>query len=180
MRRRAVVIERPEVGPAVVSRPSGVRTLEEKVAFSVVSDDEDHVTLQFFTFLRELGEIDAAEPVRWNREPHHRSPRALAQALPPYGRVRLRRALKRTEPFHVTSTLAAVMAHPVEVDHKGRRRVRADLEFDGFPGADARPGAVAFDPGTAVTRLWLGARVGQEPCGRARFLVLLANEGAHF
>src|SRR5439155_16736421 len=123
MRRRAVVIERPEVGPAVVSRPGGVRTLEEKVAFSVVTDDEDHVTLKFLPFLRELREIDAAEPVRWNREPHHRRPRALAQALVSHGRIRLRRAPKRTEPLHVTATLAAVITHPVEVNHEGRRRV---------------------------------------------------------
>src|SRR5438128_1380633 len=163
MRRRAVVIERPEVGPAVVSRPSGVRTLEEKVAFPVVPDDEDHVTLEFLPFLGELGEVDAAGPARRNRESHRRRPRALAQALPPYGRIRLRRALKRAEPLHVTSALAAVIAHPVEVDREGRRRVRADLEFDGLPGADARPGAVAFDPGTPVARLWVGARVGQAP-----------------
>src|SRR5438876_635479 len=159
MRRRAVVIERPEVGPAVVSRPGGIGTLEEKVAIPVVADDEDHVTLEFLPFLGELGEIDAAGPAHWNRESRRRPPRALAQALPPHGRIRLRRALERTEAFHVTATLAAVITHPVEVDHKDRRRVRADLEFDGLPGADARPGAVAFDPGTPVARLWVGARV---------------------
>src|SRR5437667_9182522 len=151
----------PEAGPAVVSRPSGVRTLEEKVAFSVVADDEDHVTLEFLPFLGELGEIDAAGPALWNRESHRRRPRALAQALPPYARIRLRRAPKRADPLHVTSALAAVMAHPVEVDHEGRRRVRADLEFDGLSGADASPGAVAFNPRTTVARLWVGARVGQ-------------------
>src|SRR5437667_1568519 len=119
-------------------------------------------------------------PGLWNRESHRRRPRALAQALPPYARIRLRRAPKRADPLHVTSALAAVMAHPVEVDHEGRGRVRADLEFDGPPGADASPGAVALNPRPTVARLWVGARVGQEPLGRSRLLVLFTNGGARF
>src|SRR4030095_9756869 len=54
VRRGAVVVERPEVGPAVVRRPRSVRALKEEVALAVVPDAENHVALEFLAVLSQL------------------------------------------------------------------------------------------------------------------------------
>ena len=46
VRRRAVIVERPQVRPAIVRRPGRVRALEQKVALPLIADDEDDIALQ--------------------------------------------------------------------------------------------------------------------------------------
>src|SRR5262245_45882930 len=74
--------------------------------------------------------------------------------------------------------LAAVVAHPVEVDDKGRGRVGADHDLEGLARPHAGSGAVAFDPWAAVLRGRVDARVRQQPVARAGLLVLPAYEVA--
>src|SRR5438067_5414568 len=79
----------------------------------------------------------------------------------------------------MSATFPLVVAEPIEVEHKRRRRIRADHDFERVTSPHSGVRAVAFDPGTAVLRLGIHARMLQQPIGRTGLVVLGTDEIGH-
>ena len=62
-RRRAVIVQRPGAGPAIVRRPRRIAALKEKIACPVIAHDEDKITLQSLVLAREFPQVNTAHPV---------------------------------------------------------------------------------------------------------------------
>src|SRR4029079_9524621 len=117
---------------------------------AVVAHDEDRVALDGLALGGELGEVDAARPVRGDRDRRAGLPLADPQAVRVDQRILLDLSGERAEVADVPRARAAVVAHAVEVDGELGLGVRADVEGDRLAGADAAAGEIALDPGAAV------------------------------
>ena len=94
-------------------------------------DHENDIALDSSRLIsRQFAKIDSARPLFRNGQPCTPFPSALAQPLCGHHGNRLRFALKRPQPHHVSPSGAAVVAHAVEIDQQAARWVQTDHEVD--------------------------------------------------
>src|SRR5262249_52467273 len=149
--------------------------LKEEVTSPVVTDDEDDVALQFLAFGGQFAQVDAAGPIFRDGDLRSRFPAAFAQSfLTDFG-VGLRCTLKWAEVQQMPAAFAAIVTQAVQVDREGRRRVCADHDGERLARPNTGVGAIAFDPGAAIFRLWIDASVLEHPLRGAGLLVLFTD-----
>ena len=146
----------PIVGKVVV-RLVGIDglLLDEPCVASIVSDNEDDVTLEA-SIVRQLRKIDPARPRLPRRECERGTPVALDQARTRISRAcRLREALSWTDATHHSAARSPVPTHPEHVDGVALSRSDTHVERDppALVHADSRGVASNLTP-----------RVGSRPC----------------
>src|SRR5205823_2306270 len=115
-------------------------------------------------------------PVVWNFQRGAGLPGAIAHPLRSDGRVRLNCSFKRAKPEHTPCSIAAIKAHPVNLEREWRRWIGADVEADALAGADAGPRAIAFNPRASILGRWINARLAQQPVTRTALVVFTADK----
>src|SRR5207302_6526873 len=120
------------VRPAIVSLPRDIRALKNDVCWPVVTNNEGDVTLHSVRQSPEFPNVNPAHPIFGDNYGRTGFPLALAQAIPPYRRFRLRPPLKWTELPHQTPAGSPVKSRPVQLDGKFRCRFRADIHVQPF------------------------------------------------
>jgi hypothetical protein len=86
--------------PAVVGRPGQITALEEKIAGTIISNDEDDVALNVFLLGGELTEVNPAEPILRNLNLDRRLPIAFADIVFTHRRIGLDFAFERLKGTH--------------------------------------------------------------------------------
>src|SRR5439155_6361827 len=105
-------------------------------------------------------------------------PPAIADAFFANRRIGLGRALEWAETQHLPPACPDVVAHAVNIQREGRRRIGADMKGDFFSTPAAGSRAITFDPRTPVFCLRVNAGVRQQPVTRPGPGVLTADQVA--
>ncbi len=118
------------------------------MAFVVADDEDDLAAFRGFVVADEVGEVDAGDGVARHRpRGRFRPVAAIDQAARGFGLaggLRLRQDRRGFDRVHLAGAVAAVVAHPVDVEVVVAR-VRLDLEVDGLAAVDADFGGKALD-----------------------------------
>jgi hypothetical protein len=149
--------------------------LKDKISAAIVADDEDDVALPPLLFRGEFAEINAAQPITRNLEARARFPFANANAPRSDGRVGLGATGKRTEGRHMPPAVAAVVAHAINIDREGRRRIGAHVKRLRVAGAHNGSGAIAFDPRTTIFGFRINAGFAKHPIPRSGACVFVGD-----
>ena len=110
-----IVVQRVLRWPSIVRLPRVITALEYEIRSSIVSDDEDNVTLQSFYFFCQLGDIDAAHPVAGDLVTMRRFPPAIHK--PAISRLRrgLRKAIDSWKRRHLSASGTTIKADAKQI-----------------------------------------------------------------
>src|SRR5262249_49133147 len=108
-----IIVQRPLVGPAVVSGPGRVAALEKKITRTIVTYYEDHVTLNPVFFGSQFAEVNTADPVAGNSHFDCRLPLALPQSPIAFRRVWLDGSVKWSKLTQLPGTRTAIASQTI-------------------------------------------------------------------
>ncbi|MEZ5327997.1 MAG: hypothetical protein R3F19_23380 [Verrucomicrobiales bacterium] len=89
--------------------------MEEKIRFTIVPHDEDHVTLGSILLLSQFSDIDTTWPIAGNRNRRRDGP--VADTCAPFtdGGLRMRDPLEWAEHRHQSTAIAAIITQAINI-----------------------------------------------------------------